>query len=334
LVINDLAVSFKNKSFFLIIFIPFFILVSLKLSDVSSPTFKKITIGILRHEIYPPAMMKGLSVAGKTLEVSLVSFDDGRRLVRQRKLDGLLLNNNNGHESVTLLVLKKDSFLTASIVELLSLLQKNTVSARESWISDIQPLQESGPLKQMLPVWILLSVLLVSCIIIPAHVAEDKEKNLLIGLLQTPMSEFEWLLAKMATGLVLINTAIVILSLSTGFVLLRNPGYLLFLEAGSLCFIACGVLLGFLCRTQAAARTFGILVYIPLLIPAALSDFSQKLNALAPFTPSYLLYNPMRSILLENARLSAFFPQGVCLLLLGTTAFMLSTILIKRRWLM
>jgi len=89
-----------------------------------------------------------------------------------------------------------------------------------------------------------------------------------------------------------------------------------------------------LCRTQATARTLGVLLYIPLLIPSALSDFSVKLNKLAAFVPSYQLYNPLKSILLENSGLLYYSRQWIFLFLLGASAFIFSHTLMKRRWLM
>ena len=200
--------------------------------------------------------------------------------------------------------------------------------------ADIKPLQDGGLQKQMLPAWVLMMVLLVSFIIIPAQVAEEKEKNLLIGLLQTPMRETEWLIAKLVTGLILINIAVVVLQLPVGFYPLESPGYIFFLEMGSFCFVSSGIMLGFLCRTQASARTLGVLLYIPLLIPSALSDFSVKLNKIASIVPSYQLYNPLKSILLENSGLSYYPRQWIFLFLLGALAFLFSHTLMKRRWLM
>ncbi len=334
LVLNDFAISFKNKSIFLILFVPIFIVISLKLTDRSDQSFQKINIGLIQNEIYPAAIMKNITAAEKVFTVYRVNPVDGRKLLKDRKLDGILIKNMKEPESLTLEVLRKESLQTTAIVESFSALQKSATGAGKSWISDIAPLQDGGVQKQMLPAWVLMVVLLVSFIIIPAQVAEEKEKNLLIGLLQTPMREIEWLIAKLLTGLVLINIAVTVLHLSVGYYSFERPGYILFLEAGSFCFISAGILLGFLCRTQASARTLGVLIYIPLLIPSALSDFSVKLNTFASFVPSYQLYNPLRSIFLENSGMSYFLKEWILLFLLGTVTFLFSHTLMKRRWLM
>jgi len=110
--------------------------------------------------------------------------------------------------------------------------------------------------------------------------------------------------------------------------------YIAIILAGSFCFSACGVFLGFLCRNQASARTLGVIVYLPLLLPSAMSDVSQKLTAVAPLLPSYQLYRPLQSILLENGRLADMTFDWVYLLLLGSLMFYLAYLLMKRRWLM
>ncbi len=80
-------------------------------------------------------------------------------------------------------MLKKEALITLSIVESFSAIQKAVENKSTNWISEIRPLQEEGIQKQTLPTWILMLVLLVSFIIMPAQVAEEKEKKLLLALL-------------------------------------------------------------------------------------------------------------------------------------------------------
>ena len=179
-------------------------------------------------------------------------------------------------------------------------------------------------------------VLLVGFIILPAQVAEEKEKKLLLGLLQTPIREMEWLLAKVFLGMTLVGIAALILHLlgKFGFDLDGGISYMAFLIAGSFCFSSFGILLGFLCRSQASARTLGVLFYLPHLLPSALSDFSQQLSTVAPLLPSYQFYGPIKSILLEGGNLSRFSPEWLYLFLVGLFACLFSYFLMKKRWLM
>jgi ABC-2 type transport system permease protein len=94
------------------------------------------------------------------------------------------------------------------------------------------------------------------------------------------------------------------------------------------------LLLGFLCRNQASARTLGVIFYLPHLLPSALSDFSHKLTTVAPLLPSYQLFRPLNSILLEDGRMVSMSLDFVYLFLVGSLAFYLSRLLMKRRWLM
>jgi ABC-2 type transport system permease protein len=148
------------------------------------------------------------------------------------------------------------------------------------------------------------------------------------------MREIEWLSAKVLSGMLLILTAVLSLHLLGTF----NPGnilsYAAFIVAGSFCFSSYGIVLGFLCRNQASARTLGVMFYLPHLLPSALSDFSQKLTAVAPFLPSYQFYEPIKSILLDGERLSNLSLEWIYLLAVGVITFFLSYLLMKKRWLM
>jgi ABC-2 type transport system permease protein len=65
-----------------------------------------------------------------------------------------------------------------------------------------------------------------------------------------------------------------------------------------------------------------------------MSDVSQKLTAVAPLLPSYQLYKPLQSILLEDGSMASMSFDWIYLVLLGSLMFYLSYFLMKRRWLM
>ena len=335
LTLNDLAIACKNKTIYLILFIPFFVFFSLKLVDGTAEDFKKINIGLIQEETYAPVILQTIESADRVFTVSRVSSEEeGTKWLKEKKIDGLLLRSEKEQNSLVLVVLKKESLLTLSIVESFSALQNTVEGSRINWISDIKPLQEGGVQKQTLPTWILMLVLLVSFIIMPAQVAEEKEKKLLLALLQTPMREIEWLIAKLFLGMILIFMAVLLLHLLGKF----DPGnalsYVAFIVVGSFCFSSYGIFLGFLCRNQASARTLGVIFYLPHLLPSALGDFSQKLTAVAPFLPSYQFYEPVKSILLEEGGISNLPLEWMYLLAFGLVTFFFAYLLMKKRWLM
>lgn len=335
LTLNDLAIAFKNKTIYLILFIPFFVFFSLKFVDRTDGEFQIINIGLIQEEMYAPAILQTIKSADKVFAISRVSNEEeGRRWLKEKKIDGLLLRSEKVQNSLVLVVLKKESLVTLSIVESFSVLQKAVEGNGINWISDIKTLQEGGIQKQTMPTWILMLVLLVSFIIMPAQVAEEKEKKLLLALLQTPMRESEWLIAKLFLGMILILMAVLSLHLLGQFDFGNVFSYLAFIGVGSFCFSAYGIFLGFLCRSQASARTLGVIFYLPHLLPSALSDFSQKLTAIAPFLPSYQFYEPVKSILLEDGRISNLSFEWIYLLFVGLLTFCFAYILIKKRWLM
>ena len=337
LTFNDLAIAFKNKTLYLILFIPLFVFVSLKLVDGNEPNVQKIKIGLLEKGNYPPAMIQSLQSADRAFAVFwLPNEEEGKRWLKERNGDGILVPSGNEAEGCALIVLAKASFQTVAIVEVVSELQRALEGKSKNWISEVRSLQESGLQRQMLPTWILMLVLLVGFIVLPAQVAEEKEKKLLLGLLQTPIREVEWLLAKVCLGMILIGVAALFLHLlmKFDFALVGGLNYLAFLMAGGFCFSAFGIFVGFLCRTQASARTLGVLFYLPHLLPSALSDFSQKLNSVAPLLPSYQFYRPIKSILLEGAGVSDFPLELISLFGVGLFTSFLSYRLMKKRWLM
>ena len=335
LAFNDLGIALKNKTFFLILFIPLFVFVSLNLVDRADSDSSKVKIGLIQHDAYAPEITRSVNAAEKLVEVTWVQDEKaGVRLLKEHKLDGILTRNEKAPGSLALLVLKKDSLHTIAIVQNFSALQKAAEGNGPDWITDIKSLHQGGVQRETLPTWILMLVLLIGFIILPAQVAEEKEKKLLLALLQTPIHEVQWLIAKLILGMVLIITAVLFLHLLGKFGPVHLFDYIAFIVVGSYCFSAYGIFLGFLCRNQASARTLGVIFYLPHLLPSAMSDVSQKLTAVAPLLPSYQLYQPLQSILLEDGRMADMTFDWVYLFLLGSLMFYLSYLLMKRRWLM
>lgn len=335
LAFNDLGIALKNKTFFLILFIPLFVFVSLNLVDRADSDSSKVKIGLIQHDAYAPEITRSVNAAEKLVEVTWVQDEkEGVRLLKEHKLDGILTRNEKAPGSLALLVLKKDSLHTIAIVQNFSALQKAAEGSGPDWITGIKSLHQGGVQRETLPTWILMLVLLIGFIILPVQVAEEKEKKLLIALLQTPIHEVQWLIAKLILGMVLIITAVLFLHLLGKFGPVHLFDYIAFIVVGSYCFSAYGIFLGFLCRNQASARTLGVIFYLPHLLPSAMSDVSQKLTAVAPLLPSYQLYQPLQSILLEDGRMADMTFDWVYLFLLGSLMFYLSYLLMKRRWLM
>ncbi len=335
LAFNDLAVVLKNKTIYLILFIPFFVFISLKLIDRTDVDVSKIKIGLIQKYPYDPQITRSIKAAEKIIEVTwLPNEAEAKRLLKEKKIDGVLVKNEKEPGSNALLVLKKESLQTLAIVEMFSAMQKAAEGNHVSWITDIKMLHEGGIQRETLPTWILMLVLLVGFIILPAQIAEEKEKKLLLALLQTPIREVEWLIAKLIMGMVLMIIAILFLHLLGKFGLDNLLDYIALITLGSFCFSAYGIFLGFLCRNQASARTLGVVFYLPHLLPSALSDFSQKLTAVAPILPSYQFYNPLKYLLLEDGRIASLPFELIYLFLTGSFLFYLSYLLMKKRWLM
>jgi len=335
LTLNDLAVALKNKSIVLLVFIPLLIFFTLKIADHENATFPKSNIGLIRSQSYPPLMLTALASADLAFKLEwLGSIEEAHRKLKEKSLDGILFVNEADPRRLDLQVARKNSLQTIAMLEGLSGVQAAAEKNGPSWIAGIHSLETGGIQQQTLPTWILTVALLVSLIIIPTQISEEKERKLLLGLLQTPMREAEWLLSKLLMGTILIFISVLLLHFLSAFGCKNWPSYVAMLLAGSFCFCNVGILLGLLCQTQASARTLGLVVYLPNLLPSALAEFSQKMREASRFVPSYQLYEPIKGILLENQSAMDFkFALGY-LACGGLGAATLSFILIKRRWLM
>lgn len=336
LLTHDLAVAFKNKTIYLIVCIPLFVYATLILVDPAKAHESQVKIALIENKPYAPVLLESIERAPSLFAIRRVSTEEAAtQLLKKREVDGILTPAGGNTSNLQLTVIQQASAETLSILQRISALQIAVEGRGSSWIAAVQSIQNSSIKQQTLSIWILMMVLLVSFIVLPAQVAEEKEKQLLLGWLQTPVKENEWLAAKLAYGIVLMLMAVLVLQLMAGkSSCTQAASYLLMLCTGGFCFGALGICMGLLCRNQASARTLGVLCYLPLLLPAALSEMSQELRSIAPLVPSYYFYEPIRALLLENSRPATFIYAWMILMIIGLIAFGASRRLIKRRWLM
>src|SRR3569832_2774722 len=92
LTFNDLAVAFKNKTLYLILFVPLFVFLSLKLVDGSDPGIQRLKIGLLEKEKYPPAVIQSLRSADRAFAGFWLLFVVvGKRWLKEKNGDGILV---------------------------------------------------------------------------------------------------------------------------------------------------------------------------------------------------------------------------------------------------
>lgn len=333
LLLNDLAFAFKNKTFYLILFIPLFVFASINLVDKIDTGANTVKIGLIQNYAYAPVILETISRADTRFAVTwLNNEEEGRNLLKERKLDGVIIGNATAPDSIALLVLKQGSLQASEILQNISALQKAAEGSQPDWIARVESVHQGSADRETLPTWVLMLVLLTGFLILPMQVAEEKEKKLLLALLQTPIHEIHWLIAKLLLGIILISSAVLVLHLLGQFGPVPKLDYIAFILAGSFCFSAYGIFLGFLCRTQAGARTLGVVFFLPHLLPSAMADVSEKLTAIAPLLPSFQLFRPLQSILLEGGKLTQMPFDLAYLLLLGAVLFYLSYVLMMKRW--
>lgn len=333
LFLNDFAIAYRNKSFYLIFFIPLFIFVSLHLADKSGSNLNYLKFALVQGEDYAPQVMKALQSAPQNIEVKwIASEEEGQILLRENKIDAVLEKNKN-HDSLSLLVLCKNSAQGMASLQMISTLQKKFENAKPSWVSEVRSLREGNIQKQTLPTWILMVILVVAFIILPAQVAEEKEKRQLLAILQTPIHELEWISAKILMGIGLCLISVLLLQIFAQVAITNWSEYWAFVILGSYCFCAFGIFLGFLCRSQASARILGLVFYLPLMMPAALSDFSSQLSGILPILPTYQFYEPIQKLLFEDRGVSSHIFPWIYLFIFGSTLLGMSYLFLKKRWL-
>lgn len=333
---HDLAVAFKNKTVYLVVGIPLFVCATLALVDPAGARRAPVKIAWLRTEMYSYLISANVRHAPDQFEARWAADEaEATRWLKDRTVDGYVKPATGDTSRLRLTVAREASIETLEILQRFTALQAVAEGRGSSWITAVHPLQTGSVHRQTLPTWILMMVLLVGFIVLPAQVAEEKEKQWLLGWMQTPVREIEWLGAKLTYGLVLMLVSVAALqAMGGGLSWAVGARCLVMLLAGGFCFGSLGICLGLLCRSQASARTLGVLCYLPLLLPAALADMSRELRAVAPWIPSYQLVEPIRAILLEGGSLGAHAPAGFLLVAIGLVAGLVSCRLIKKRWLM
>ena len=333
---HDLAVAFKNKTLVLVLCIPLFVYATLAVVESTNADNAPVNIALLDAESYAPVLIESLERVPDLFAVRWVSSEaDATQLLEDRVVDGILTNKGEHASGLVLKVVQLGSTGTLNIVQRLSALQAAVDGVRPSWIAAVEPLRTGSIKRQTLPVWILMMVLLVGFIVLPAHVAEEKEKQLLLGWLQTPVREGDWLASKLAYGIVLMLVSAVALLVTAGELFRAHwSSFLPLLFAGGFCFGAFGICLGLLCRNPASARTLGVLCYLPLLVPAALSDMSPRLRSIAAWVPSSQFYEPLRAMLLDDSGPGSYARAWITLVAFGLLACFASLRLVKVRWLM
>lgn len=333
---HDLSVAFKNKTLYLVVCIPLFVFTTLSLVDPTKAATDQMQFAVLQNATYPPSLLESIERAPDLFTIRRIpDGQEALRLLGNGDVDGILIPVAGDAPRFHLQVVRQASVETLAILLRLSALQIEIECQNPNWVADVQSLQSSSIKRQTLPTWILMMVLLVGFIVLPAQVAEEKEKQLLLGWMQTPVRESEWLAAKLLHGIILILIAVLVLQLMSGERSCTHAArYFAMLCTGGFCFGAMGICLGLLCRNQASARTLGVLCYLPLLLPVALSDQSQALRRIAPLVPSYHFYEPVRSLLMETAGAESFTRAWITLVVIGLIACAASHRLLKKRWLM
>ena len=76
LVFNDLAIAFRNKTFFLILFMPLFVFVSLNLIDRTNVDSSKVNIGMIQDYAYAPAITDSVKINPKLIAVTWVKSEE------------------------------------------------------------------------------------------------------------------------------------------------------------------------------------------------------------------------------------------------------------------
>lgn len=344
---NDFLCALRNKGIYLILFIPVFIFLSLHFASRNRLAASQFKVALIDKTRYSETVTQAMGLATQNIEILHAKTDDeAQSWLRAGKVDAALESAEANR--VEVVVLRRDSLQTLVFLQVMSDLQKVVEKNKPSWVADVKAIHEGSVQKQTLPTWILMLVLLVAFIILPAQVADEKDKKVLLTVLQTPVHETDWLLAKVILGVFLSVVAVVLLQALSQNVPANLTAFILFLIVGSYCFSAFGIFLGFLCRNQSSARTLGLVFYLPLLVPAVLSDFSQnaaeltaqgtaqKLGMYLSVLPSYRFFQPLQAMIFESHGSGPALSSWLYLFGLGSILLGLSYLLLKKRvnWLL
>ena len=89
---NDLAVSFKNKTVYLMVFIPLFVFFSLTVVDRPGGPAEGAKIGLIRGRTYAAGVLPSLEGARPSFIVSWLADEaEAKKQLRNKTVDAVLL---------------------------------------------------------------------------------------------------------------------------------------------------------------------------------------------------------------------------------------------------
>lgn len=196
---------------------------------------------------------------------------------------------------------------------------------------EVEGLEEAAAGTPLLSVWITVTAVMIGVMIMGGNLAEERDKGTLLALVTTPASLGEILLAKACYGTLLITGMGALMLALHRIAAPRAAAALIALLPGALFFTVLGLLLGFLARNQATARSWGTLLYLPLLIPVFGHDSSPWLHAWAPYFPSYRLLAGLDAALSPGLAAASAFAHALWLLACSAAALTVAAAVMARR---
>jgi len=146
--------------------------------------------------------------------------------------------------------------------------------------------KSSCPLKEILPLWVLLTIM-GGLVITTTSLIEERDKKTLNALLVSPVSIYEFVIGKGLLGVLLTFVSSLILMGLNGGLTGNIPNILFILLMGGVFFSIWGIFVAFISPSQSTANSINSLVFILLLVPLILSESSNFLWTVSRCLPSY-----------------------------------------------
>ena len=189
---------------------------------------------------------------------------------------------------------------------------------------ELKPLGEGEPLpiSQLLTLFIVIFVLLVTCIFVPAFMlVDEREHRTLQALLVTPTTMSEVLLSKLLLGLMMAMT-MAWLTLAFNDALGSEPlGLLATLTVAAIMLVEVGLIYGVTAKDAKGLYTLTKSLNLILIGPVIFYLFPDWPQWIAKLFPTYWIIDPLYQLGMNGASFADVWPElmvalGFCVLLL------------------
>lgn len=182
-----------------------------------------------------------------------------------------------------------------------------------------------------IPLWVMMTAVLIGILILPITLAAEKEKKTLDAILVSPTSENDIVFGKLLFGLSLtLGMSLIVLYLNHGFTG-NVAATLAFTVLGASAFTGLGLLVASFMNNYYSATTIPSIVALPLFMAPMLGLMSDQFAAISKLSPSTHMYQGISDAINGTGTQSDLIIGLAVLLLSNLAIFAVTGYVLKKR---